>query len=88
MLRLVEGRDSTLVGGGSCIGGRGGMPCPHTIGVLLRPAGLVASTLELEVSAPTRGVNVSTIAGSPRGSSDIADVDIAELAPRSVSVKA
>jgi hypothetical protein len=61
------------------------MPCPHTIGVSLRPAGLGASTLELEASAPTRGVNVSTIAGSPRGSSD---VDIAELAPRSVSVEA
>ncbi len=60
------------------------MPCPHTIGVPLRPAGLVASTLELEASAPTRGVNVSTIAGSPRSS----DVDIAELALRSVSVEA
>ena len=61
------------------------MPCPHTIGVLLRPAGLVTLTLELEASAPTRGVNVSTIAGSPRGSSD---VDLSDLAPRSVSVEA
>ena len=64
------------------------MPCPHLTGVLLRPSGLVSPTLELEGSAPTRGVNVSTIAGSPRGSSDLAGVVIAELAPRSVSVEA
>ena len=89
MVRLVVGRDSVLARGGSFIDGRSGMSYSidgsfidgSFIGVLLRSTGLVSSTLELEVSALTRGGNVSTIAGSPRGSSDIADVDIAELAP-------
>ena len=48
--------------------GRIWMPCPQTIDGLPCPTGLV-STLESCVTAPNRGVNVSTIAGSPRGSS-------------------
>jgi hypothetical protein len=45
------------------------MPCPHTIGDRPRPSLLVLPTLDSDVAAPTSGVNVSTIAGSPRGSS-------------------
>jgi hypothetical protein len=46
------------------------MPCPHLIGGLSCPSEL-CSTLESCVAAPIRGVNDSTIAGSPRGSSSI-----------------
>ena len=42
--------------------------CPHTIGGLPCPSELLP-TLESCVAAPTRGVNDSTIVGSPRGSS-------------------
>ena len=44
------------------------MPCPQPIGGRPRPSGLL-SLVGTCVAAPTGGVNVSTIVGSPRGSS-------------------
>jgi hypothetical protein len=57
--------------------GRIWMPCPHPICVRPR-TGLVPPSLDSDVAVPTRGVNDSTIAGSPRGSSVIAaEVNVA-----------
>jgi hypothetical protein len=64
-----EGRYDGSVGDGIVVvDGRIGMPCPQPIGGRPRPSGLV-SLVGTCVAAPTGGVNVSTIVGSPRGSS-------------------
>ena len=86
MVRLIEGRDSELAGGGRFIDGRIWMPCPHPMGGLPRPSVLV-STLEPGVAAPTRGVDTPSIVGSLHGSSDAAIVvTIPRLASRPVSI--
>jgi len=66
--------------------GRVWMPCPQTIGGLPCPTGLV-STLEPCVAAPNRGVNVSTIAGSQRGSSATGAKVNASVSPPPVGVR-
>ena len=66
--------------------GRIWMSCPQTIAGLTCLPGLV-STLESCVTAPIRGVNVSTIAGSPRGSSATGAEVNANVSPPPVGVR-
>ena len=65
---VAAGRDDESDEWGRFLDGRAWMPYPHLIGGLPCPPELV-SALESCVAVLTRGVNDSTIVGSPRGSS-------------------
>jgi hypothetical protein len=65
---VAAGRDDGSDVWGRFLDGRIWMPCPHLLGGLPCPPRLV-SALESCVAVPTRGVNDSTIVGSPCGSS-------------------
>jgi len=79
-----EASSTGAAGIGRYMDGRIWMPCPQAIGGL--PPRLV-STVESCVAAPNRGVNDSTIVGSPRGSSATGAEVNASVSPPPVGVR-